>query len=959
MSNLIANPPSRALPSQRMDDSDSPTQLNDDRSYTRHQDSGQSQSIERGPSGNPSGSPDPAILNESDTELLDFGSNVGIGGHGAESFPTEDSELVDFSALSPFVTDSPADESRSRMGLLPETPAPPKNPFASNDGALLLGGSQLFRHTQFSSVPRRLSPTSSRPSPNGFPGQGISPNPVISSPLKPRRSRSSLILEHISSPEIPDTSSQPQYGAITPFNNASEIGRRLVSESPHVAPRRRKVRGPSTEYEPMKKSQERRQLSVVHSLPDSSDDDDDDVDRRQRARRKQEEATRQLSTIRLHPSSFSENVEVPSTTMKQKKPHAEAEKNVVQPWGGSPSCSIGRETVADSQEVASKRRERGSYSNHGIELSGEVRDERAVPLSATPTGASSDPTGRRVTRHARAKSREAFQVDPYASEAIPETSPAGRHHPKASNVTSDRASFPALSGDLPPDDSPLNNSQGSSVARLSQIAFQAGPHASLRSSDRNLAQSKLDSLREIPNTSSTNPTAQPIAESPPRVSTQGQERAATSNPTPAGSSSELSSLQTTPVLSNGTTPATEESGRSELGSSAAAVNQFSPAVAKIRRREALETLPKLNMLSAAAGASTRASRHRAHRCSGSTDELADSPAVSPTFEQGLQVPKMSASRIGRKHVKAAPASRESSLRGGKIFEGMVFAISFQSKRPGEGSDQFAERMEYAKAVEKRIQQAGGRVLANGFDELFNKSSITSAATSPSASSQPGPDLSLLPSEASTGFTALIADGHSRKVKYMQALALGLPCIAPRWVTTCVESDRLVDWDPYLLCAGQSSFLGGAIRSRNLAPYNSATAKLTDVLGDRPRFLEGSNVLLVMKRADEGKKMAYVFLAHVLGASLSRVYSVDEARTKLKAMEALDRPYDWVYVDDKSHPKLIFTDLGGAENKKRKRRSGSTIADSAPKRIRTLSNEVVIQSLILGKLIDEDIEEGVV
>ncbi|KAK0739281.1 hypothetical protein B0T21DRAFT_362307 [Apiosordaria backusii] len=192
---------------------------------------------------------------------------------------------------------------------------------------------------------------------------------------------------------------------------------------------------------------------------------------------------------------------------------------------------------------------------------------------------------------------------------------------------------------------------------------------------------------------------------------------------------------------------------------------------------------------------------------------------------------------------------------------------------------------------------------------------------------------------------------------MQALALGLPCIAPRWVTMCLDKNELVDWSPFLLCAGQSAFLGDAIRSRSLTPYDPATARLAEVVSQRTKLLQGSRILAVVKKSVESKKMAYVFLARALGASLTRAYSVDEAKVAVKAAEEAGQPFDWVYVDGKSVEQALFSTgstTGG--NKKRKRASmpapGAEASEPPLKKIRTLDDELFIQSLILGRLIEE-------
>jgi hypothetical protein len=276
-------------------------------------------------------------------------------------------------------------------------------------------------------------------------------------------------------------------------------------------------------------------------------------------------------------------------------------------------------------------------------------------------------------------------------------------------------------------------------------------------------------------------------------------------------------------------------------------------------------------------------------------------------------------------------------------------------------------MNVATSLETKIAQAGGRILGknsgSAFDELFEQASIRSVTSSPvaetSSSSTPQPadgEISLTAAARHLGFTALVADGHSRKVKYMQALALGLPCIAHRWITTCLERDEIVDWAPYLLCAGESAFLGGAYRSRNLVSYDASHARLTQVMEARPRLLGSSRILIVMKKSEQGKKAEYVFLARVLGATICRVNSLEDAKAKMKASQDQGRPFDWVYIGDKVSKADWLTDAGkdaGGNNKKRKRGSGNAAATAGPqsKKLRTLSDELVIQSLILGRLIE--------
>ncbi|KAK3370322.1 hypothetical protein B0H63DRAFT_440707 [Podospora didyma] len=434
--------------------------------------------------------------------------------------------------------------------------------------------------------------------------------------------------------------------------------------------------------------------------------------------------------------------------------------------------------------------------------------------------------------------------------------------------------------------------------------------------------------------------------SPPAFSTRSKRGKTVPGSRVPRSSSTLSKLVSTPSLTSSTTPATEDSVAPMSVASTDIISNSSPARAKSTRRSAPDKLPKLKTGSVE---NLRHSARLGRRLSESPDELF---AATPTFEQSLRASRNSTSKLSRSIIKNAQTQR-----GTKLFEGMAFAISFQSKRPGEKDDHYNSRMDSAATIERKIKQAGGRILEIGFDELFEALPVRTASANGHADVTPleaEPEIGLTSAGKSTGFTALIADGHSRKVKYIQALALGLPCIACRWITSCLDRNELLDWTPYLLCAGQSTFLGDAIRSRNLTPYDASTAKLADVIDRRTKFLEGGKILLVMKKSVEGKKMAYVFLARVLGASLSRVYNIDEAKQEMKAAEDSGHPFDWVYVDGKSDQGRLFAPSvpSAADGKKRKRASTASVAEPPSKRVRTLSDELVIQSLILGRLIEE-------
>ncbi|KAF4837528.1 DNA repair protein crb2 [Colletotrichum siamense] len=461
-------------------------------------------------------------------------------------------------------------------------------------------------------------------------------------------------------------------------------------------------------------------------------------------------------------------------------------------------------------------------------------------------------------------------------------------------------------------------------------------------------QPALPSSPPIPKTRSKNKTSpaiisqnKPTENTPATPDTHQSPTAAE----PPGSTSTLSDLTATPAPSDKTSPATQESVE---------LPPLSPEK-PTRGRQSAKSLSRVTTGSRVAKPSTRRQSRRSTRLdSASTDELTRSPSLTGFENSIIQPPKQSAR--GSRLSMLSYTSKDGG--GAKIFAGMAFAISFQSKKDGEKPDQYEHRLGQSRDVEKMISQAGGHLLTNGFDELFEANALKSRSTSPASDGTEVTPLTLTPWAQSLGFTALIADGHSRKVKYMQALALGLPCISDRWVATCVAKGTVVDWLPYLLCAGQSTFLRDAIRSRSLAPYAAIEARLGDVVERRPKMLEGSKILLVMKKSRaEDKKMPYVFLAHVLGATLSRAYNLEEAKETLKQREELDDPFDWVYVDEHTGTEegLFSSAAPNTKPSKKRKRPAAPVkdeADRAPKRIRTLSDELVIQSLILGRMIEE-------
>lgn len=274
-----------------------------------------------------------------------------------------------------------------------------------------------------------------------------------------------------------------------------------------------------------------------------------------------------------------------------------------------------------------------------------------------------------------------------------------------------------------------------------------------------------------------------------------------------------------------------------------------------------------------------------------------------------------------------------------LFRKMAFAVSYKEQ---DGKSEVSEL----------ITEQGGRILEDGFEKLFDTAPLSKSRTQ---AGDEGGELVLTATAKSVGFAALIADEHSRKAKYMQALALGLPCISGKWIMTCVAKGEVVDWTPYLLCAGQSSFLDNAIRSRTLTPYLATEANFSDVFSSRKKLLDGKSILLVTAKGKEETRKAYVFLTHILGpARVGQVVDNEQARKKLLE----DDTWDLLYVDknEAAAEAAVFTSVIRTSFGSKKRKRGPIATDEnagpEPKKIRVISDEVVIQSLILGQLLED-------
>ena len=305
----------------------------------------------------------------------------------------------------------------------------------------------------------------------------------------------------------------------------------------------------------------------------------------------------------------------------------------------------------------------------------------------------------------------------------------------------------------------------------------------------------------------------------------------------------------------------------------------------------------------------------------------------------------STSRGQRPKVSGMGNSR-SSLTGSKLgrglFENMVFAVTN------------IRNEEDRRRTTHRIESNGGQVLADGFTELFNIPELELVSSSDPSPKKPiNSQFGLTPANQHIGFACLIADKHCRLSKYIQALALGIPCLATRWVQDCVTARRVLPWETYLLSSGESSFLGGAIRSRMLPAFSPTDITLASIVDQRPQLLAGESVLLVMSKAEEEILKNHPLFTYALGATrVSRVTTLEAAAKVLIKAYNSGEPWDWLYSHDNAPQaeKIIFgTNSGG---RKRKRAWDDNGAEREGKqRTRVVGNEFLVQSLILGRLLD--------
>lgn len=919
---------------QKMDGSQqTPTQVNEDRDYVAF-----CEPLPSSPADHTQlmSNEEPRTLNPNDTGAVNFGSLSEFARPSSQV--SEDGGFENTRGQWRLPTDAAAS-----YGLTPykphnvplETPVLPKNPFGivsnGNGGAVPFGGTQLFGQTQMpSSAVKLASPTSSRPSPAVF------VNIVETSPLKNRTNVSSPTNIQTSSParqhEVPATVSKDKDPSVvaeeTPVPRQSQKDD-LIPESPTTS-RSAVGHQPMAYYEPMKYSQERKGSDKRLQKPNSMDSDSDDETFQMLERKKRVERKRALAAKEMDKVSFIRTQRKSSPTDerpgKRRKLGFTAnvdENKENRANGAAQPC------VRDSQKVVSQSTESPSLESTKatpgetaeVEIEAPEVDEPAPDASIAPQP----------------------QPKMLDEEMIPATSPVCSS-PAAHRGDAPLASEPELptlrrSGmgrgledtadcsSLPPVCRQSHRTYGrrgrKSRTRLAIVSSKdadTDDHVDHNPEPPPLPLQLSDEANRDPGNSedtvkpSRGPSSSYIEPPPQRVSTRSTPRRSRSAHKAVTASSSLTNLSGTPVPSSKTTPDTQSSPMSARPVSVNLVS--SEKSARPLRKGATRHPPRSGSESPQpVTKAMRLSRRSIRIDSDSTDELHRTPSKS--------------SRSFRTSLGQTPQSR-------RLFEGMVFALSFSKNQ--------TQRTK----LEAKITQAGGMIFHEGFQELFESSPLLHTTVEDSDDF-----LTLGKTNSGCGFAAVIADSHSRKAKYMQALALGLPCLAPQWASMCLKRGEIVDWMPYLLCAGQSQVLGNAIRSRTLLPYHALEAKLFNVLEERDKLLNGQKLLIIMdhKKPRKETKQQYLFLALALGPSIiSRVSTVQQAGAMIRQAEKNGAPFGYVYME--SCTSTIESVLVAAQNMGKKKRK-SAAAKPVGQNLNILTDELMIQSLILGRMVEVD------
>ena len=325
-----------------------------------------------------------------------------------------------------------------------------------------------------------------------------------------------------------------------------------------------------------------------------------------------------------------------------------------------------------------------------------------------------------------------------------------------------------------------------------------------------------------------------------------------------------------------------------------------------------------------------------------------------TPSERLRTPSTPSSRtrrsvIAQEFFEDDQAAMSSSEHTSGVFSNMVFCVSYSSDKEDEKT-----------SVVEDIRAHGGRILAEGFHQLFEHPKTVSIT--PSTSVEPGTSgLELSAFAQQLGLAAVIADCHTRRTKYIQALALNLPCLHGRWIIDSSHSGALLPLTRYLLPAGECAFLGGAIRSRVIeGPFGRletqpSSVTLSQLVEHRSKPFAGKKIMLIIGSGKLGAtRSAHTFLTYVAGAEkVKRAKDIPAAKVLLQD----DGDWDYIFVEDtrvKETESKLFGEIESRQDveKGSKRRRTGTRAVRDLHRPRVLGDKMAVQAFILGSWHEE-------
>ncbi|CCG83149.1 BRCT domain protein [Taphrina deformans PYCC 5710] len=250
-------------------------------------------------------------------------------------------------------------------------------------------------------------------------------------------------------------------------------------------------------------------------------------------------------------------------------------------------------------------------------------------------------------------------------------------------------------------------------------------------------------------------------------------------------------------------------------------------------------------------------------------------------------------------------------RSAGLFSGLAMSVTIADSKKTTLRDK----------LERSIRDHGGVLLGTGLETLFEPTPYSD-------------DHDIAPLRPTTLARSLrgafvVADNPSRKAKYLQALALGLPCLHYAFIGACVGAGRVLDPRTYLLSAGEGRIEDGLV-SMSMVPVDlSLTTSLVRALAGRRRLL-CDRTMIVVTGSDPTSRKIHLFLSWAMGcADLTECATIEDAHHLLVRPEDGKR-WDYINVqelEDTHAVRELRVDLRG----------------------RVMTNEDVVQSLITGRL----------